>query len=379
MVQGMWALEAHIDGESAGTHPFQITASPKPASSEPVRHMLEPAEIYKRASSATVTIEKINSKGARSFSGSGFFLSDGLVVTAFQAIDAASNLRVILPDGRRMETDQILAFDRLQDWAIIRVNSTATGKLERAPVASWSVGDRCFTLNTPVEGNRVIIDESITGTNTFPVVGERLNLANSEAASAVGSPLLNEYGELIGVLGGSLFPGIPSRPEYTGSQTLVQLRAGSLASPMNLVATPDPASPTRSLAQLQQAGEFTPALVEQPELLYGLMSAGVEYKKGQLPASRNTKTEFTRQDPRCSLVLVWSPKAKAKGLIGLEVYDIYNHRVMQSKPGPVNLKPGTLFYSSWNLDLSPLKVGTYRVDALQDGNPIWRAFFKLAE
>ncbi|MBZ5722336.1 MAG: serine protease [Acidobacteriia bacterium] len=379
MTPGMWALEARIDGESAGTHTFQITVAPKPASSEPVRHMLEPAEIYKLASDATATIEKLGPTGVRQSSGSGFFVTEGTLVTAFQLIDGAGKVRVTFPDGHRTETDQVLAYDRLQDWAILKVTGSALSKLVRAPAGSWSVGDRCFTLNTPTEGNRVLIDESITGSHTFPVVGDRLNLANLEAASAVGSPLVNEYGELIGILGGSLFPGIPSRGGFMGTQTVAQLREGSLATPISLVPTPEAGAPARSLAQLQQAGDFTPSIVEQPELMYGTISAAVAHKKGEIAFSKDSKTEFNRQDPRCSVLLVWNPKAKAKGEIKLEIYDIYGHLVIQSKPSAVDLRPGHLLSSSWNLDLSVLKNGTYRVDALQDSNPIWRAFFKLTD
>ena len=53
-VTGVWTLEARIDGESAGSHAFEISMAPRPDNigAKPSRRLLAPNEIYNRAAAA---------------------------------------------------------------------------------------------------------------------------------------------------------------------------------------------------------------------------------------------------------------------------------------------------------------------------------------
>lgn len=374
---GMWSLEAHVDGEVTGTHSFQIVAAPKPASDQPTRHQRAPAEIYKMALAATVTVERLDAKGQRSGIGSGFFLADDLVLTAFQVINGASRLRILLPDGQPLDVDQVAAWNRWQDWALLKVDARATGKLKRAPAGSWAVGDRCFTLDVPAEGNRVIVDEAIVGTHTFPNAGDRLNLPSLPRSPALGGPVLNEYGEVVGVLGGSVLPGLVVSSPFDPGAGLSPIREGSLATPINLIPATPTAGSGRTLDQL--AGEFVPPLVKQPNLLYGILSLPVKRAKGQLPTTPENKTEFSKRDSAIQLQLVWNPTEKGNAEVTLRVYDMNNTVVVTSPMTRVKFNPGRFLMSTWNLNLAPLHPGTYRVDVMQNSDPIWRAYFRLME
>jgi len=47
---GMWTLELSIDGETVGSHSFQIIAAPPPETpTAPLRRVMSPSDIYKRA------------------------------------------------------------------------------------------------------------------------------------------------------------------------------------------------------------------------------------------------------------------------------------------------------------------------------------------
>ena len=65
--------------------------------------MLSPAEIYSRAAAASVLIENINDKGVRRNVATGFFISPGRLLTAFQVIDGAAKVRIVGPGGQRIE------------------------------------------------------------------------------------------------------------------------------------------------------------------------------------------------------------------------------------------------------------------------------------
>ncbi len=372
---GMWTLEAHVDGELAGVHTFQIVAAPKPADTKPARPLLTPAEVYQRILKASVFIDSLNAQGELVRRGSGFFVQDGLVLTAFQVIDGAAKLRLLLPDGRSSETAEVAAYNRLQDWAVLKAALAAPGKLTAAVAKSWAVGDRCFSLNVPAPGSRVIVDDNVIGTNAFPQVGERLNLAAPTAADADGAPVVNEYGELIGVLGGLLYPGAGGGIEGY----IVAAHQGGLATPINLVQRPSPDSPVKSLAELDASGQFVPRLKKQPELLYGALDSSFPLRSGELLTTRESKTEFSRKDGRFAVALMWNPRVKVRGEIALTIYDLNNQALIRTKPSRMKLNAGEYIRSLWSLNIAQLPVGGYRCDVFEDGAPIWRAYFRVIE
>jgi S1-C subfamily serine protease len=209
---GIWTLEARIDGETAGAHTFQLTMAPRPDSgtTTPSRRLLSPPEIFNRAAAASLSIENINRKSARRNVGTGFFIAPNLLVTAFQVIDGPAKVRVVNAQGNFIEATEIVAWNRRQDWVIFKIGLDKVTALERAPANTWAVGDRVYFLDVPAEVSRVLVETSLVGKQNLGVAGERLNIADNPNRRAAGSPLLNEYGEVIGLIGGNLIPGAAS-------------------------------------------------------------------------------------------------------------------------------------------------------------------------
>src|SRR5439155_2048314 len=171
----------------------------------------------------------------------GFVIANGLIATTFRAIDGAGSIHVVLPGGKQFLVSDVVGWDRWQDWAILRVPTADIAALKRATPNSWSVGDRCFFLDVAENGSRTIVDLNVTGTNTYPSAGERLSLGSTASADATGSPLLNEYGELIAIVGAGTIPGSSSlgtRFGFYGTALPGKENLGSLALPISLVPEP---------------------------------------------------------------------------------------------------------------------------------------------
>ncbi len=370
---GVWALEARIDGESAGAHTFQILAAARPISAAPSRRALTPAEIYQQALAASVFIEKFSAAGERVRVGSGFFVGGGLVLTAFQVIDGANLLRLVLPDGRRVETNQVLTWNRRQDWALLGVEPTATARLSFAKPGSWAVGDRCFSLDSPAEGNRTIVECGVIGQNDFPQAGARFNLSFSPSQQAIGGPVLNEYGELIGVVGGSLLPGASAYEE-----THFGYPPNVLAVPISLVSLPpDDRRPT-SLDELARNGQFIPLLVGQRNVMRATLALGVD-RTWNSPRPIEEKSEFSRREGKMVVFLAWYPKQKRKGLASVRVYNLDNKLLFESKPLKINLQLNQFLYTTWDITFGNMSPTIYRIDVYLDADPIWRTFFRMTE
>ncbi|HXE91130.1 MAG TPA: serine protease [Terriglobales bacterium] len=380
---GLWALEAYVDGEHAGTHAFQIVAEPKPAEQTPSRRLLPVSEIYQRALASTVLLERLDSTGRTTGTGSGFVFGDGLVLTAFQVIDGASALMAVTADGRRIPVSLVANFNRWQDWALLRLDGGSPPPLPRAPAKSWQVGDRCFTLEAPATGGRNIVDADIQGAQRFPDAGGRLTVSHHLSTRAVGSPLLNEYGEVIGVMGGAVIPGISSLSShwsaFPGNMASQNVAFRSVtAVPIDLVPETSRTSGGRSLLDMAAAGYFIPALEGDRNVDRGTVARALD-KRAPFALPVDERWEYSRRDQKITVYVLWRPQEKRKGKSSLLIYDVNNRLVNQAKPGTLRLNPGTSSYSTWDVDIANVSPGVYRFDVVLETRPIWRTFVKITE
>lgn len=390
---GDWTLEARVDGDAAGEHRFQIVSAKdapavtdvKPASAGPppvqARQPLTESQIHELANAATVLVEKLDARGSRVDVGSGFFVDSDVVLTAFQVIDGATKLRVSLPDGRRVETEQLLSWDKRQDWAFLKVDSGQKRFINIQPDVDSSIGSRVYALAVSADGARVIVRCDIVGKNTFPQAGERINL-NCSHPDVTGSPLLNEYGDLVGIVGGSLIPGWASTKSlmgmYYSGAPLANSTPGLLAVPVNPSSKPSAAKSPTPLQQLSSDGTFTPVLSRSENILYGVLAKRVEMKP--VPRPIDETTEFRSREGTLVVFIAWQPKEKIKASAMFRIYDLSGRTLFESKPSKLDLKPGKSQSDSvWQANISSLKPAIYRLDVFLDSTPVWRAFFKVRD
>ncbi len=378
---GVWTLEARIDGEAAGSFPFEVTAAPGSSPEAPTRVPLSAAEIYHQAEAATVFVEKLDAAGKQVSRGTGFFVGPGRLLTTFANIDGASGLRVVLPDGRRVNTNQILSWDRWQDWTVLKVEAEGIRALKRASPKSWKVGDHCYALLVSSTGGRVIADGNIVGDTTQTRAGERLSLSLTFDPTSVGAAVLNELGEAVGMLGGSLLPGISPLRALPGgsipSQPGAQVGAlTGLAVPITLINLPTGEATPVTLADLGAKGQFIPLLQAQGEVSFGTLALRLEHKGG--PAwARDSRDQFSHGDSQMIVFVNWQPRTKFKGVATLRFYDLDNKKLAEVRPLKVNFRPGDFTSSYWIVSLSAFPAGTYRADISLGDAPAWREFFRV--
>jgi len=371
---GSWTLEASVDGEAAGSHTINVLSgagAPIPVT----RRLLTPGDVYKRATAATVFVEKHDPSGRPVARGSGFFLGDGALLTAFQTIDGASALTLILSDGRRLPASEVIAWNRAQDWALLKVPRGLPG-LELGPARSWVVGDRCFSLDPSLEGSRVIVDLSIAGRAERPQVGERLLLSGQVSSAATGSPLLNEYGEAIGIVGVAFGPDVDAndRSDFRG-----RLRPSQplLATPTDLVPRDPPPDALVSLAEFAKSPDFMPLLTAQRHIFQA--SFGRKIEGGAMPTLVDQGSTFSRRDGQIALWVMWEPKERLKTTQVLRMYDLNNKLLVETRPSKLDLQPGPYSYSGLLLNVSKFPAAIYRVDILVGTEPAWRGYLRIRE
>jgi hypothetical protein len=384
---GLWTLEAHIDGESAGQLSFQLIAGPgaaAPAASGPApRQPLSTADLYKRLAEVSVYVDKIDAHGNAVARGSGFYLDNGQLVTAFQNVDGATKLRVISADGTAQEVTAVKSWDRWKDWAILAVSESKVHGAPRAAPKSWSVGSICYFLQASAGSGRVIADGTIVGQNTFPRAGERLNIAESPSRGSIGSPLTNEFGDVVGMIGGSLAPGtdllgsflLSSAPNSLGGNSYIR---DGLAVPINLIPAAGGQDPPASLEELTLKGQMVPLLHSEQKVIIGELALSLEKGNG-MPAPTNSGQQFSHRDQKIWVYINWNENLPFKGTAAMAVFDADNRALGQSKPLKVSLHSGSLSSSSWEIPLSTLSTGIYRVDVSLGDEIVWRKFFRMTD
>jgi hypothetical protein len=378
---GTWTLEAHIDGEYVGAFTFQIVANAPPADVAPKKRLLSPSETYQRLLASTVMIEKKGKGGALLGIHTGFIVSPTVLLSSFLTVDGASKTRIIFPDGRVQETDQMLAWNRNQDWVAIKIEAGQTPALPFAPANSWDIGDPVSYLDFAPEGNRVLSEVKIIGKNTFPAAGDRLNLSNSITAKAVGAPLLNVYGEVIGMLGGSLNPardqGSSIEMFLPDGLQLTNRTSGGVAVPISMVNLKQ--TTPYAMENLIQDGVSLPPLLVAKNVRHFQLSHRID-RSSEYPFPVDFATQFSRRNDKMAVFVVWDSEEEIKGHASFQIYGRDNKMIVvaqKNKDAKVNLKPGRQVRTFWQIDISDIPAGIYRVDVLLNGEPASRAFFRI--
>jgi hypothetical protein len=125
---GIWTLEVCVDGQPAGSHPFEI-AGMETQSQQPTVD-----QIFKAVGPALVWIRKADETGRKSEPCTEFVIERNGIASAFQCIDSAKSLEIEFSDGRKVNTEQILAASRMGDWAVVGADTPASndGSSKRA-------------------------------------------------------------------------------------------------------------------------------------------------------------------------------------------------------------------------------------------------------
>ena len=131
---------------------------------------------------------------------SGFFISaDGRFVTTAHAIDAGVNAVAKTADGGIYNVSGVLTVSKSVDLAVLKaeVNPQKLLRfLDLNKAGELLVGAKVAVVGSALAGNEgAARNATITGQSS-----DRLEIAGATAASSVGSPVVNENGDVIGVV-----------------------------------------------------------------------------------------------------------------------------------------------------------------------------------
>jgi hypothetical protein len=277
-----------------------------------------------------------------------------------------------------MALPAIVAVNRREDWVVLVTNAKTNSTLKLADPKSWNIGDHCYWLDVRPDATRVFADGQIVGLPS-PTWGDRIDLSEGYASSALGGALLNDRGEVIGVLGGTLPEALAgSTIQLTPSTSEVTFSAGGIVVPASLLPQALPSSPV-TIQELWSKGLMTPSLAGSKYVLYGMLMQGDRSDTKTLPTNRELKLQFQRSDNLANALILFSDSESFKSTVALKVYDMDNRVLVSSTPESVSVNRGNRAERVWRVPLTSLPAGVYRVDLELTQGVAWRQYFKLSD
>jgi Trypsin-like peptidase domain len=379
---GTWVFETHVDGEPAGQATFQVIPGAKPTGLPAAPALPTTADIYKLALSSSLSIDSLDPGGKLIRHGSGVFFKQGLVVTSFRVVEGASALRLRFSDGKEIRVEQLAAWNRSQDWAILAVDSPSASIVKLADPKSWNIGDHCYWLDVNPDGSRVIHDGQIVGMQSPPQSGDRIDISGIYNRWSLGGPLLNEQGQMIGLLGGALPDALLSdygSDPQSNTPDLSMSTLGGIAIAASLLPTSALGSP-KSLPDMLSTGDMIHIVSKSQIINFGLLSNGpASDPKKHTAIQHNWKSAFQRGDTSAVAIIAFTNVENFKSTTTIKLYDLDNHLVATGKTEKLNITRGQPAERTWTLPLVNLPAGFYRVDILVADDIAWRQYFKITD
>jgi len=175
------------------------------------------AEVSKLASPAVFYIEVSGLDQVPFAGGSGFFIDpSGVGVTNYHVIEDAYNAKITMVDGSVYEMGMILYYNKERDIAVFDALPTDSGikkmnvpYLNLATPSSIHNGDTVYAIGSPLGLQNSITDGLVSNSNRVFEGGSQSYIQTSAPISHgnSGGPLLNQFGEVIGINTASIADG----------------------------------------------------------------------------------------------------------------------------------------------------------------------------
>ena len=167
-------------------------------------HVLTAQEIYKKALTATVRIDKFDGGGKRVASGSGFVVRPNLIATNFHVIKGGTSTQLaakFVNQNRVYPIEDIRAVDEIHDLAILQVSVPGVKPLPLGDSDVVEVGDDVYVVGNPLGLEGSFADGRISAIREHVSwgAGKRIQYSAPTSKGSSGGPALNNKGEVIGV------------------------------------------------------------------------------------------------------------------------------------------------------------------------------------
>ena len=174
---------------------------------------MEPAEVYASTVNSVVSINTTSTSGTNIFgqavetasAGSGFIISqDGYIVTNYHVVKGATSVKVTLYNGDTYDAT-VIGGDSDYDVAVIKIDATGLSPVTLGNSEDVNVGDTVLAIGNPLGELTFSMSQGIVScvNRAINVEGTPFNMIQVDASinpGNSGGPLMNLYGEVVGIV-----------------------------------------------------------------------------------------------------------------------------------------------------------------------------------
>ena len=160
----------------------------------------ELANVEAKVRPSVIWVTTFDSKGNLLRTESGFFISaDGRFVTSAHAIEGGVNAVAKTADGGIYNVSGVLTVSKSADLAVLKADvkpQKLLRFLDLTKTGELSKGAKVAVIGSSLAGNEGSAREATITAHS----SDRLEIAGATAASSVGSPIVNENGDVVGII-----------------------------------------------------------------------------------------------------------------------------------------------------------------------------------
>lgn len=163
------------------------------------RTVLTPDGIYEKLSASMVEIHTFDRNGQGLGLGSGFFIDDkGTVLTNFHVMEGACSAEIITYDDKRFRVSQIDGFSKDIDLCVVKTDAGETVPVELFN-GDVKTGESVYTIGSSIGLTGTFSDGIVSTASRVDNNVEYIQITAPISKGNSGGPLVNRYGEVIGV------------------------------------------------------------------------------------------------------------------------------------------------------------------------------------
>ena len=174
---------------------------------------MEPSEVYAATVNSVVSINTTSTSGTNIFgqavetasAGSGFIVSqDGYIVTNYHVVKGATSVKVTLYNGDTYDAT-VIGGDSDYDVAVIKIEAQGLPAVTLGNSTDVNVGDTVLAIGNPLGELTFSMSQGIVSScdRAINVDGTPFNMIQVDASinpGNSGGPLVNLYGEVVGIV-----------------------------------------------------------------------------------------------------------------------------------------------------------------------------------
>src|SRR6059036_1708208 len=151
------------------------------------------------ARKAVVTIQALDASGQLMASGTGFFVTEGYVVTAAHVLEDAAGCRIEMSDGQQQRC-AVAAADTAKDVAMLTVSGSPPSTLRWGSSEAMKDGDEVTVISNPLGQLPGTVSRGIISASRVVRGTKLLQISAAISHGSSGAPVLNARGQVIGIV-----------------------------------------------------------------------------------------------------------------------------------------------------------------------------------